>query len=305
MRGVASGDGRQRSGAGYEPIRIVCGPTASGKTARAIDIALRIGGEVVSADSRQIFAGMDIATATPTLAERRGVPHHLLSERDPGEGVYSAGAFVRDAEARIGDILRRGAVPIVAGGTAFYLKALRDGLSQIPAVPIEVRDAVSQEHRESGLSALVDELRRVDAELAGKIDLANPARVVRGVEVFRSTGRPLSAWQREPPPPPQYRYEVEHLSPEPAELRRRIDARVNAMDAAGLFAEVVGLLEAGHSPALAPMRTIGYAEVAKHIGSGGAAYGRHWEQILADIARHTWQYARRQQTFFRQFVLLQ
>ena len=287
------------------PVLMIAGPTASGKTARAIEHALRVGGEVVSADSRQVFAGMSVCTAAPTAEEMRGVPHHFVGERDVAEGAYSAGAFARDAEARIDEIHARGAVPIVAGGTGFYLSALLRGLSPIPDVPDDVRDSVGAELRGSGLPDLVAELRRVDPDLAATLDLANPARVVRGVEVFRATGTPLSVWQRAPRVRPRHRYAPEVIDVDRAALRARIDARVAHMSDAGLYDEITGLLARGLSPALTPLRTIGCVEVIDHITRGGTGSGPEWPSVLADIATHTHQYARRQRTMLPKIFSLQ
>ncbi len=285
------------------PVQMIAGPTASGKTARAVEHALRVGGEIVSADSRQVFAGMAVCTAAPTDAEMHGVPHHFVGERDVAGGAYSAGAFARDAEARIDEIRARGAVPIVAGGTGFYLSALLHGLSPVPDTPPDVRDAVTAELRAHGLPRLVDELRRIDPELVATLDLANPARVVRGVEVFRATGTPLSAWQRAPRVTPRHRYVPEVIDVDPTTLRARIDARVSHMSDAGLYDEIAALLARGLSPALPPLRTIGCVEVIDHIAGGGTGSGPEWTAVLSHIATHTHQYARRQRTLLRKLFL--
>ena len=281
------------------PVPMVVGPTASGKTARAIALAHALGGEVVSADSRQVYAGLEIGAATPTLEEREGVPHHFLGELPLGT-PFSAGAFARAAEARIAEVHARGRVAIVAGGSTLYLAALRDGLADLPAVPTEVRDRLAARLVNEGLPALVADIDRVDPALAARLDRKNPARVLRALEVVEATGTPLSVWQAAPPPPPRFRYAVEYLRPDRPALHARIDRRVAAMFAAGLVDEVRGLLAAGHSAALAPLRTIGYREVIAHL-----AEGRSLDETAEAIRQNTRRYARRQTTYFDKFCGLQ
>ena len=283
-----------------DPILMIAGPTASGKTALAIEEALRVGGEVISADSRQVYRGLDIGTAKPALEERGGVPHHFIDELDPDE-PFSAGAFARAAEDRIADVLARGRVPIVAGGSTLYLRALRDGLASIPATDPAVRARLNADLERGGLPALLARLRNVDPETAARVDARNPARVVRALEVHESTGVPLSHFHAHPPAPPRFAYRVVLLDPPRDVLYARIDARVEVMMEAGLMEEVRGLLETGVSPDLAPLRTIGYAEVIAHLGG---AYGLG--ETVSLIQRNTRRYAKRQRTYFQKlFVDLQ
>ena len=280
-----------------DPILMIAGPTASGKTALAIEEALRVGGEVISADSRQVYRGLDIGTAKPALEERGGVPHHFIDELDPDE-PFSAGAFARAAEDRIADVLARGRVPIVAGGSTLYLRALRDGLASIPATDPAVRARLNADLERGGLPALLARLRGVDPETAARVDARNPARIVRALEVHESTGVPLSHFHAHPPAPPRFAYRVMLLDPPRDVLYARIDARVEVMMEAGLMEEVRGLLETGVSPDLAPLRTIGYAEVIAHLGG---AYGLG--ETVSLIQRNTRRYAKRQRTYFQKFVV--
>ena len=278
---------------------MIVGPTASGKTARAVALAKALGGEVVSADSRQVYAGLVIGAATPTMDEREGVPHHFLGELPLG-APFSAGAFARAAEARIAEVHARGRVAVVAGGSTLYLAALRDGLAALADVPVEVRRRLAVRLAAEGLPALLAALDRADPALAARLDRQNPARVLRALEVFEATGTPLSAWQAAPPPPPRFRYAVEYLRPDRAALHARIDRRVTAMFAAGLVDEVRGLLATGHVATLAPLRTIGYREVIAHLA------GEATLAATADVIRlHTRRYAKRQGTYFDKFCGLQ
>lgn len=271
---------------------MIVGPTASGKTRRAIEDALVAGGEVISADSRCVYRRLDIGTAKPTFEERQGVPHHFIDERDLGE-PFSAGAFAREAEERMRALLDRGVTPIVAGGSTLYLDALRRGIVGVPPVPPEVRAALGAELNAHGLAPLVARLQAVDPDLASRLDLKNPARVLRGLEVFESSGTPLSVWQAQRRAP-AFAYDVTLLAPPLAVLDARIDTRVVEMVEAGWADEVRALLDAGVSPELEPLRTIGYREMTAYVQGETTM-----ERATEDVQRRTRQYARRQLTYFR------
>ncbi len=179
---------------------MIVGPTASGKTARAVALALECGGEVISADSRQVYRELRIGTARPTDEEMQGVPHHFVGDRSLADPI-SAGAFAREAEARIADILARGRTPIVAGGSTLYLKALRDGLADLPPPDPAFRAALDARLRTEGLPMLVQELIARDPEAAGALDLHNPARVLRALEILGTTGGSLREAQHRRPRP--------------------------------------------------------------------------------------------------------
>lgn len=275
-------------------ILAVIGPTASGKTELAVSLALRLGGEVVSADSMQIYRGMDIGTAKPTAAEMRGVPHHMLDVADPRED-YSVARYVAEASACIGDILRRGKLPIVAGGTGLYIDSLIRGTSfavRNPALREELRARAQQE----GIGPLLEELRRVDPETAAKLHPHDEKRIIRALEVYRETGTPLSEHDRrtrEQPP----RYEAVFLGldyADRADLRAAIARRVGRMMAAGLGDEVRALLAAGVPRSATALQAIGYKEIVAAFDRGEPA-----EAAQAEIALHTCQYAKRQLTWFR------
>jgi len=278
---------------------MIVGPTASGKTALAVEDALRVGGEVISADSRQVYRELRIGTARPSEEEMRGVPHHFVGDRSLLTPI-SAGQFFREAEARMADILARGRVPIVAGGSTLYLKALRDGLSALPEAAPELRERLTRRLESEGLPSLVAELETLDPATATTLDRRNPSRVLRALEIVLTTGVPVSELRARRAVAPSYRYHVRHMNPPRDELYRRIDARVLKMADAGLREEVMGLLDAGYSPDLGPLRTIGYAEVIANLR--GAL---DWPTTLSLIQSNTRHYARRQLTFFRKFFGLQ
>ena len=174
----------------------VVGPTCTGKSALALALARRFGGELVNADALQVYRGLERGTAKPDAAARAEVPHHLLDLLDPRE-PFSAGEFARRARVAIADIASRGRLPIVVGGSGLYLRALWRGLAPVPPVPDEIRAALCRRLETEGSAALYDELRRRDAELASRLTPADRQRVMRGLEVLEATGRSLSSWQRE------------------------------------------------------------------------------------------------------------
>ncbi|MCW5581631.1 MAG: tRNA (adenosine(37)-N6)-dimethylallyltransferase MiaA, partial [Luteimonas sp.] len=182
------------------PALALMGPTASGKTALALDWAERFGGEIVSVDSALVYRGLDIGSAKPDAGERARATHHLLDLREPWQ-AYSAAEFAADARAAIDGIVARGKLPILAGGTGLYFHALLHGLSPMPEADPAMRDAIADEAQARGWPALHAELVRVDPAAAARIRPSDPQRIQRALEVFRLSGRPISDWQRERPPP--------------------------------------------------------------------------------------------------------
>jgi len=275
------------------PIRVLTGPTGVGKTERGLALAEAVGAEVISCDSRQVYRGLEIGTATPPPAELRRVRHHFIGELDPSE-PWTAGRFAREAEARIAGILGRGRSPLVVGGSTLYLEALVHGLSNVPAVDADIRAGVSAEaSTDAGRRLLLEELRAGDPSTARSIDAANPSRVARAVEVLRATGRPISSF-RGAARAPAYRFVVQVLTRPLPLLKARINARVDAMLERGLVEEVRGLLASGLSPEAPALRTIGYREPAA-FQAGEIDH----EAMVALLKRNTWAYARRQLTWFR------
>lgn len=269
----------------------LAGPTAVGKSAVAMAMAELLGGEIISVDSMQVYRGLDIGTAKPSPAERARVPHHLLDVVELDEG-FDAAKFVRLAQAAVKDIQVRNRVPIFCGGTGLYFKAWLDGLGEAPPADASVR----AELEATPLADLLAELERRDPETFARIDRQNPRRVVRALEVIRVTGRPFSAqradWTADRRP--QTGDRVFCFSREPADLRARIEARVDAMFVAGLVDETRKLLTRGLSANPTAMQAIGYRQVVEHLrGERGLA------ETVTLVKTKTWQFARRQGTWFR------
>ncbi len=275
-------------------VIVVCGPTAVGKTTAAIRLAERFGGEIVNADSVQIYRYMDIGAAKPTGAERAQARHHLVDVADPDE-VFDAARFARLGRAAIGDIVRRGKVPIVAGGTGLYIKALLCGLAkQAPSDP-SLRQKLRQEAREQGSAALHRRLSDVDPGAAACVHPNDTVRIVRALEVFALTGKPLSVHHREHgfADAPYDNFKI-GLEMDRARLYRRIDERVDFMMTGGLEAEVRGLLNRGYGAGLKSMQSLGYRHMADHIA------GRlRLAAAVETLKRDTRRFAKRQFTWFR------
>ena len=284
------------------PLAIaVMGPTASGKTALAIELAKCHGGEIVSVDSALVYRGLDIGAAKPDAAERAGVPHHLIDVRQPWQ-PYSAAEFAVDARAAIDDILARGKLPVLAGGTGLYFRALLRGLAPMPEADPALRAALAAEAAQRGWAALHAELARVDPDAVARIRPGDAQRIQRALEVFALSGRPISAWQRDPPPP-RLPLRVLKLVLAPAgraTLHARIARRFDAMLQAGFLDEVRGLRalpQLREHPApldLPAMRAVGYRQAWEHLDGDTSAAGFRERGIFA-----TRQLAKRQLTWLR------
>ena len=235
----------------------VVGPTGVGKSAFALRVSKELGGEIVNADSRQVYRRLDVGTAKPTLAERASVPHHLFDVVDPHE-KYSLARFLTQATAVIADIHSRAKLPVLAGGTGQYVRALLEGW-KAPAVEpdLETRRTLEERARTFGVASLFAELAEIDPEAAERVDARNVRRVVRALEVAYS-GK--SGVARKGPPP--YDVLIIGLTLDRRALYERIDSRVDAMIAAGWLSEVEGLLADGCSPELPSMSSVGYSELA-------------------------------------------
>ena len=284
------------------PLAIaVMGPTASGKTAFAVELARRLGGEIVSVDSALVYRGLDIGAAKPDAAERAGVPHHLLDVREPWQ-PYSAAEFAEDARAAVLDIAARGKVPVLAGGTGLYFQALMRGLAAMPPADPQVRAALAAEAAGRGWAALHAELAAVDPEAGARIRPGDAQRIQRALEVYRVSGRPISAWQRDPPPP-RLPLKVLKLVLAPASravLHERIALRFDAMLTAGFLDEVLRLralpqLRDHPTPLDLPaLRAVGYRQAWEFLDGQGDAAGFRDRAIFA-----TRQLAKRQLTWLR------
>ncbi len=278
--------------AGKPPLIALLGPTAVGKTALGIELALAIGGEIISADSRQIYRFMDIGTAKPTPEQRERVPHHLLDVVDPDENL-SLAQFQRLAYAAIQAVLGRNRIPIVVGGTGQYLTALVEGW-QIPEVPPNQRLRAELEAfaAAQGTLALHQRLAQADPEAARAIDHRNVRRVVRALEVCLETGQPISHLQTKAPPP--FRIVQHGLTLERQALYRRADDRLADMLRRGLLDEIRQLLARGYSPRLPAMSGLGYRQIIPHI-----LHAKPLDDALADARHATHAFIRRQYTWFR------
>ena len=277
-------------------ILVVCGPTASGKTALAAELALRLDGEVVSADSMQVYRRMDIGTAKPTPGEMQGVPHHMIDIADPEED-YSVARYVEDAVPIVDGILARGRLPIVAGGTGLYIDNLAAGRRFAPFQPDSgLREELQSRVRTQGLPVLRETLERVDPDAAGRIHPNDEKRTLRALEVYLSTGKTITQHNRESQALPN-RYTPLTIALNFTQrpwLWERIDRRVDEMMARGLEGEVRGLLDAGISRQCTAMQAIGYKEIA-----GALCSGRPAREGAEEVKLRSRQYAKRQLTWFR------
>jgi tRNA dimethylallyltransferase len=273
---------------------LLVGPTAVGKT-RIVEQLAGEPVEIISADAMQVYRRMDIGTAKPPRSLRTAIPHHLIDICNPDD-QYDVGRFVRDAETAARDIVSRGRLPVVSGGTAYYAKHLLVGLPAAPESDSAVRHAVADELERRGLDDLRAELERVDPESAERIGPTDAYRITRALEVYRQTGRPLSSF----PAPRTIRRDLSvrvfGLRRPRGELTRRIETRVDEMFAAGLYREVEQLLASGYRSTDPGLRAIGYRQFFRPDGTLRSADDT---TIRDDVARDTVRYAKRQMTFFR------
>jgi tRNA dimethylallyltransferase len=276
-----------------DELLVIAGPTASGKSDLALALAERTGGEIVSADSQQIYRHFDIGTAKPSPEELRRVPHHLVSAVEPLDQV-NAGRFAELAAAAIADIRARGRRPIVVGGTGLYLRVLLHGVMPVPGASPEIRARIKREAAEQGREALHRRLAEVDPESAAKILPRDLVRIERALEIYELTGRPASTARREHGfQERRYRYQMRVLDPPREALFEAIGARTRRMFEGGLLDEVRALVAQGFRDA-PPMRSVGYVQ-ALAVVEGRMAL----EEAIAEAVIQTRHYAKRQWTWFR------
>lgn len=274
---------------------LIAGPTASGKSALALELALATGGIVINADSMQVYRDLRIITARPTAADEARVPHRLYGHVDAAVN-FSAGAWVSDAAKALDEARAQGRLPIFIGGTGLYFKALTAGLSVVPPVPAEVRDDVRARLERNGVEALHAELARRDPAAAERLNLRDRTRIARALEVIEATGRSLLDWHREGQPPllPKGSFRAVFLAPERDELYARIDTRFDAMLGAGALMEVERLAARHLDPLLPAMKAHGVPALIRHLR------GELSLEEAASIGRaDTRHYAKRQFTWFR------
>jgi tRNA dimethylallyltransferase len=278
------------------PIAILlAGPTTSGKSALALNLAQALGGLIINADSMQVYRDLAIITARPTPADEARAPHLLYGHVDAGEN-YSVGRWLLDARAALAEAQRRNLLPIFVGGTGLYFKALTRGLAAVPPIPPDVRASVRSRLKAEGAAVLHDELARHDPVSGARLMPVDRARVTRALEVMLATGRSISDWHREgmPAPVDAARAVKIFLSVDRAELYRRIDVRFDSMLAEGAIEEVKALAARNLDPALPAMKAHGVPWLIRHLKG---------ESSLAEAAeggkRDTRRYTKRQATWFR------
>jgi tRNA dimethylallyltransferase len=289
----AAAKAKRMDGSGETKAALICGPTASGKSGLALDLAREFGGVVINADSMQVYAELRVVTNRPAPEDEAAAPHRLYGVR-PARDPYSAALWLADVKRELAEAARQGLLPIVVGGTGLYFKALTEGLSEIPDIPDEIRARWRLAAQEQQTQALHTELARRDPVTAARLRPSDPQRIVRALEVLEATGRPLVEWQGEKQPPllPLARAFPLAVEVERAELYRRCDARFDAMIAGGAVEEARAVDALGLDSALPAMRAVGLPPLI--------AYARG--EIALDEAREraktaTRNYAKRQKTW--------
>ncbi len=276
-------------------IVVIAGPTASGKSGLAVELAKRLDGEVISADSMQVYRGMDIGTAKVTPGEAGGIRHHMLDVADPRE-AFSAARYVETATPILDDILKRGKTAVIAGGTGLYLDALIQGRTFAPTPSAGVREQLEQEADRAGMETMLERLRAVDPDSAERLHISDRKRILRALEVYAETGSTITRHNQETRQQPD-RYHPVWIGlsfQDRADLYRRIDRRVDAMLEQGLLSEIAGLLAEGVPKTCTAMQAIGYKELIPVLEEG-ADLGEAAERIRRESRR----YAKRQLTWFR------
>jgi tRNA dimethylallyltransferase len=275
------------------PLVVIVGPTAVGKTEISIQLAERLAGEVVSADSRLFYRGMDIGTAKPAPSQRARVPHYLIDVADPDQ-VWSLAVFQEAAYQAIAEIHARGRLPFLVGGTGQYVRAITDGwvIPKVRSNP-RLRKTLENWAAEVGPAGLHERLAVLDPKAAAKIDYRNLRRTVRALEVILRSGQPFSAQRRKESP--RYRSLQVGLSRPRKELYVRIDARIDSMLAEGLVEEVRELLSQGYSPDLPTLSAIGYREIVAYLKGKTSL-----QEAVKLIKRHSRQFVRRQANWFKE-----
>ena len=278
-----------------DELIIISGPTSSGKSDIALDVAERLGGEIVSADSMQVYKGMDIGTGKLSKDEMRGIPHHLIDVIDPTDD-YNVSKFVTMARKAIDDIVSRGKFPIVVGGTGFYIRSLLyTGETGDPGKDPDYKILLRERADREGLAVLYEELSEVDPEASRRIDRNNRARIIRALEYNHATGRKYSEYcDSVELPEPIYKARMIVLECERSVLYERMDERIDRMISEGLVEEVRGLLSKGVDSKCTSMNGIGYKEIAKYL-SGEIQL----DEAIRLIKSNTHHYAVRQSTWFR------
>lgn len=276
-------------------VIVIIGPTASGKTKLAIEIAKRINGEIISADSMQVYKYMDIGTAKPDEKEREGIKHYLIDEVAPDE-EFSVARFQELSLKYINEILGKGKIPIVAGGTGLYINSLIYNLEFSDTIcDWELRKKLENEAKEKGNGYLHNKLREIDPKAADNIHMNNVKRVIRAIEVYTHTKKPISVHQEESRKnPPWYNYILIGITMDREKLYDRINKRVDLMLANGLIQEVAKLIEMGYDRSAIAMQGLGYKEILSYLRGESTL-----DEAVEILKRDTRRYAKRQITWFK------
>ncbi len=274
-------------------IVAIVGPTAVGKTELSHRLAEKFNFEIVSCDSMQVYCGMDIGTAKPSPEEIEKYNYHMLNIVAP-DYHYSAGEYARDAEKVIEGIIKRGAIPLISGGSGLYLDALIYGISYMPKADLKFREKLKQEAIEKGTNFLHELLKEIDPSSAKKIHPNDLKRIIRALEVYHLCGEPLSEIQKTGKAVKKYKYLLIGLNRERDELYERVEARVDKMFDEGLVEEVKTLLDEGYSSELSSFQALGYKEVAQHLKGKFDL-----EEAKEKVKKNTRNFAKRQMTYFR------
>lgn len=274
-------------------ILVIVGPTAIGKTTVSIAMAQKINGEIISADSRQIFRHMTIATAKPLREDLEKVRHHFIDIINPDES-YSAGQFGTDGRSAIQEILGRGREALVVGGSGLYIRSLIDGLFGEPARDEDLRKRIRDDIEKFGIARAYDQLKSIDHEASSKIHPNDAKRIARALEVYELTGKKISDLHESQETDFNFEPVMIGLTCARAELYRRIDARVDAMIERGVIEETKGLLEKGYSPKLVSMESLGYREIVQYLNREIS-----YEKMISIFKQGSRNYAKRQLTWFR------
>ncbi len=273
-------------------IVVLVGPTASGKTGVALELALLLKAEIISADSRQVYKLLDVGTAKPTPAQRKVVPHHFVDELLPDD-EFSAGTFGIRGRELIDEVLARGRVPLVVGGSGLYVRSLVDGFAGAPEGDSFFRSEMETQLQNEGVAPLIDALRQVDPVTAENVDITKPRRIIRALEVYQLTGIPLSELQKNPVEI-NFEARIFGLDWDRSQLYKRIERRCDSMIAEGLLEEVGRLRTRGLTPETNALNTVGYAEAFRYLNEEISS-----EEFVRLFKQNSRRYAKRQLTWFR------
>lgn len=276
-----------------QPVIVIVGPTAVGKTAVSLALVERLPIEIISADSRQIYRWMDVGTAKPSSEEQALVPHHFVGELDPATN-FNAGEFMQQARKLIPEIVLRRRQPVVVGGSGLYVRALLEGFFEAPSTDYNYRKKLDLRVKREGVDKLYQELMRIDPDLARETHPQNVRRIVRGLEVYHVLGKPMTRIQREQKNPASFSWIKFGLRCDREVLYRRIEARVDRMIDNGLVDEVRSLLDKGYSPHLNALNSVGYKEIVAFLKGQSSL-----DEAIEQIKRNTRRFAKRQMTWFR------